>query len=338
ATSARASFLFFALPPRLPRTTLRRRPFSADSPGAAGSHGALPHRACTGARGVQACRTEVPLGVGGGPAGRRGAGTVRPSGNCVVRAFTHWKSPFWCIDLQSREQARKLVRRAILVKSVRALLRARQKFPRGFGLVPLQTVYELWGTGKDLASLIESVKNESADRWVRNYSRTNPATAGTRGIGAGVWLKCARMTHPTGPGSPAQAEFANCRYRWDVITFGNTTSWNHQQNVIRSFHFIPLDGKVDLVSPEAEFDVIEDFGLLEGSSGRPASRPYRWFVGFKVCTGNRNLIKTYDLKKRSYLGNTAMDPELSLIMANLALVKCLRNPFKGTGTLQARRD
>ncbi|CAG8794943.1 18123_t:CDS:2, partial [Racocetra fulgida] len=42
--------------------------------------------------------------------------------------------------------------------------------------------------------------------------------------------------------------------------------------------------------------------------------PERW-----VASGNRDLVQKYNLKKRKYIGNTSMDAELSLIMANQAL-------------------
>jgi hypothetical protein len=35
----------------------------------------------------------------------------------------------------------------------------------------------------------------------------------------------------------------------------------------------------------------------------------------------RSLIKTFDVKKREYFGNTSMEAEISLVMANQTLVK-----------------
>jgi len=48
------------------------------------------------------------------------------------------------------------------------------------------------------------------------------------------------------------------------------------------------------------------------------------------------LIKTFDVKKRQYFGNTSMEAEVSLLMANQALAspgKLIYDPFIGTGSL-----
>ncbi len=44
-------------------------------------------------------------------------------------------------------------------------------------------------------------------------------------------------------------------------------------------------------------------------------------VLLKVATGSaRSLITKFDVKKRSYYGNTSMEAEISLLMANQTLV------------------
>lgn len=51
--------------------------------------------------------------------------------------------------------------------------------------------------------------------------------------------------------------------------------------------------------------------------------------------GKRELIDKFNVKKRKYIGNTTMDAELSLIMANQALCgpgKLVYDPFVGTGS------
>lgn len=43
----------------------------------------------------------------------------------------------------------------------------------------------------------------------------------------------------------------------------------------------------------------------------------------KVVEGTaRHLVKTFDVKKRTYYGNTSMEAEISLLMANQTLVCC----------------
>ena len=59
------------------------------------------------------------------------------------------------------------------------------------------------------------------------------------------------------------------------------------------------------------------------------------FLGRWVVDGQRELIDKYSLKKRTYIGSTSMDAQLSFIMANLAQVQrgqIVVDPFVGTGT------
>lgn len=43
---------------------------------------------------------------------------------------------------------------------------------------------------------------------------------------------------------------------------------------------------------------------------------------FKIAKGiARALIRKFDVKKRAYYGNTSMDSEISLLMANQSLVR-----------------
>jgi len=55
-----------------------------------------------------------------------------------------------------------------------------------------------------------------------------------------------------------------------------------------------------------------------------------------VGEGQREKITKLSIKKRKYIGNTTMDPQLSLLMANLGKVNAGRlvlDPFVGTGSL-----
>lgn len=57
---------------------------------------------------------------------------------------------------------------------------------------------------------------------------------------------------------------------------------------------------------------------------------------FEVANGLRKLIQDLSLKTRKFIGNTSMDPQLSLLMANQAKVKdgdILFDPFVGSGSL-----
>lgn len=62
----------------------------------------------------------------------------------------------------------------------------------------------------------------------------------------------------------------------------------------------------------------------------------RCFTLFQITDGNRTLINELSLKTRKFIGNTSMDPTLSLLMSNQALVKngdLVFDPFVGSGSL-----
>ncbi|CAI5962718.1 unnamed protein product [Closterium sp. NIES-64] len=68
---------------------------------------------------------------------------------------------------------------------------------------------------------------------------------------------------------------------------------------------------------------------LTGGSVRPHS-------GNKVAVSDRTVATKYELSRRRYLGPTAMDAELSLLMANQALARrgtLMYDPFVGTGSI-----
>lgn len=118
-----------------------------------------------------------------------------------------------------------------------------------------------------------------------------------------------------------------CRasFRFVVKCFGATVSEQQQRQMIDSFAYMNLTGKVVL---SGECDVV--FGLFVDA------RHSRFYFGRWIGNASRSLVDKFTLKKRAYLGTTSMDAELSLIMANMARVKpgdLVYDPFVGTGSL-----
>ncbi|KAJ2235512.1 NADPH-adrenodoxin reductase, partial [Coemansia sp. RSA 485] len=92
-------------------------------------------------------------------------------------------------------------------------------------------------------------------------------------------------------------------------------------------------GPIRLKNAEVEFLVLEDYGETENPL--PNEEPKMLWFGRVVGRGSRELIDKFDVKKRKYLGNTTMDAELSLVMANQALARpgiLVYDPFVGTGS------
>lgn len=97
---------------------------------------------------------------------------------------------------------------------------------------------------------------------------------------------------------------------------------------------VPMRGKVDLKNPQVTMVVSEDFG---SDHNDPPEEPCQVFIGRLVARSKRGeAIRAYDLKVRNMIGNTSMDPELSLIMANMGLARpgsLVLDPFVGTGAI-----
>lgn len=61
-------------------------------------------------------------------------------------------------------------------------------------------------------------------------------------------------------------------------------------------------------------------------------------MGRKVCDTQRHLMDVFDLKKRSYIGTTSMESEVSLLMANQALASEGRVCYDPFGECSSSRD
>ncbi|KAJ3043779.1 hypothetical protein HDV00_004186 [Rhizophlyctis rosea] len=129
--------------------------------------------------------------------------------------------------------------------------------------------------------------------------------------------------------------YRTCTFKFIVGGYGTTLAAEDQVNRIEQFSFLGWDGKIDLKTPDETFGYFEDYGN-HAEKGQPApEKPRRVIFGRLIGTGNRKIVNKYDLKKRQYIGITSMDAELSLIMANQALVRSgsfVLDPFVGTGS------
>ncbi|XP_071469153.1 tRNA (guanine(10)-N(2))-methyltransferase homolog isoform X4 [Marmota flaviventris] len=100
-----------------------------------------------------------------------------------------------------------------------------------------------------------------------------------------------------------------------------------------ALEFLPFEGKVNLKKPQHIFSILEDYGLDPNCI---PENPYNIYFGRWIADGQRELIESYSVKKRHFIGNTSMDAGLSFIMANHGKVKendIVFDPFVGTGGL-----
>ncbi|KAF9133824.1 hypothetical protein BGW39_008867 [Mortierella sp. 14UC] len=125
-------------------------------------------------------------------------------------------------------------------------------------------------------------------------------------------------------------QYLETTFKFLVVTFGGTIEMKDKPAIINRFSFTGFMGKIDLKNPEEEFHLIADYGIDPN-----VHVAHTFYMGRLVGHGKRELIDKFNVKKRKYIGNTTMDAELSLIMANQALCgpgKLVYDPFVGTGS------
>ncbi|XP_055390933.1 tRNA (guanine(10)-N2)-methyltransferase homolog isoform X9 [Bubalus kerabau] len=107
----------------------------------------------------------------------------------------------------------------------------------------------------------------------------------------------------------------------------------HLEFRLPALEFLPFEGKVNLKKPQHVFSILEDYGL---DPNHIPENPHNIYFGRWIADGQRELIESYSVKKRHFIGNTSMDAGLSFIMANHGKVKkndIVFDPFVGTGGL-----
>ncbi|XP_043272305.1 tRNA (guanine(10)-N2)-methyltransferase homolog isoform X2 [Venturia canescens] len=118
-----------------------------------------------------------------------------------------------------------------------------------------------------------------------------------------------------------------------VETFCKHFTQKEKVEKIETFSYLPLEGRINLRNPDTTLFYIEHYGL---DPNNIPDTPEELFFGRWVTDGKRDLIRKLSLKTRKFIGNTSMDPQLSLIMANQAQVKegdIVLDPFVGSGSL-----
>jgi len=176
-------------------------------------------------------------------------------------------NPFFIVELESDEEAKRLIRRSILIKYI----------------------IQLWTTGNDYPEVYKNLKSFDPEKYKPYETST---------------------------------------FKFMVETYNGTRTMKEQVDIINTFSFLPFTGSIDLKKPANTFMVLEKYPA-------PTEPPCKIYMGKLIGSGDRQLVATYDLKKRKYLGTTSMDAELSLIMSNMALVRqnsLVLDPFVGTGS------
>ncbi|KAL5615678.1 hypothetical protein BROUX41_005710 [Berkeleyomyces rouxiae] len=129
-------------------------------------------------------------------------------------------------------------------------------------------------------------------------------------------------------------EYQKSSFKFSIDAFQGTRDRYAQRDIISSFLTeLPFSGPISMKSPDQEFTILEEWPYQSYADGITA--PTCVHFGRLVGTGGRDLARTYDLKKRTWISTTSMDAELALVSANIALAapgKLFYDPFCGTGS------
>eukprot|EP00041_Stephanoeca_diplocostata_P022337 m.531545 g.531545 ORF g.531545 m.531545 type:complete len:712 (-) comp22037_c0_seq5:123-2258(-) len=159
-----------------------------------------------------------------------------------------------------------------------------------------------------------------------------------------TWDEChtAVRAHPDANKTPYTCDGST--FKLDFLCRGRKFSNTLKQSLMKSISTYSFHGKVDLKEPDHIFYFVEDTGIVHGvksttlpstSTSAEGSRTTTYF-GRLVACGARDLINRINLKDRNLIGNTSMDPELSIIAANMCKVArgmLVVDPFVGTGSI-----
>ncbi|KZT42496.1 hypothetical protein SISSUDRAFT_1041460 [Sistotremastrum suecicum HHB10207 ss-3] len=136
------------------------------------------------------------------------------------------------------------------------------------------------------------------------------------------------------------------RYATDTTFKFLVTAYNHsihkarQKSIMETFDYMAWEGRIDLASPEVTLLCTEEYrdrGNSHTRAKHEGEGSFRQvYFGRLLAEGTaRDLIQKFDVKQRAYYGNTSMESEISLLMANQALSapgRLIYDPFVGTGS------
>ncbi|ESO02281.1 hypothetical protein HELRODRAFT_132449, partial [Helobdella robusta] len=130
--------------------------------------------------------------------------------------------------------------------------------------------------------------------------------------------------------------FSFSSFRIKVESFNKQLSLQEKINKIEQLTSGPVNfgGQINLKDGcDVTYCLLEYYERVNNQS---AETPSQIYFGKWICDSQRDVLKKYNLSSRKFIGNTSMDPTLSMIMANMAHVRegsLVYDPFVGTGSL-----
>jgi tRNA (guanine10-N2)-methyltransferase len=107
-------------------------------------------------------------------------------------------------------------------------------------------------------------------------------------------------------------------FRVTVETYNKHFTQQEKVAKIETIGYLPSKGPVDLNNPDTNFFYIEYYGM--DPNNVPES-PFDILFGHLLFNGQRRLLHDISLKTRKFIGNTSMDPQLSVLMSNQGLAR-----------------
>ncbi|WFD33340.1 tRNA (guanine(10)-N(2))-methyltransferase [Malassezia cuniculi] len=136
-----------------------------------------------------------------------------------------------------------------------------------------------------------------------------------------------------------------------IQSFNVRISDSRRLDIINDFSYMPFEGPIRMKKSDLTWGILEEYSRsvdcteedvpLRDELGDKDPRLVQLFFGRKIKDRSgvvpaRDLIDVLSLKKRSYIGNTSMESEMSIIMANMAHAgpsSFVYDPFAGTGSM-----
>ncbi|RDX42082.1 tRNA guanosine-2'-O-methyltransferase [Lentinus brumalis] len=133
---------------------------------------------------------------------------------------------------------------------------------------------------------------------------------------------------------------ADTSFKFMVTAFNHTIPQRRQRDVVEGFAYMDFQGKIDMKNPDITLSCFEEYpdrrGTIREKIEGDGEFDEVWFGRLIEVELARPLAKKFDVKKRAYFGNTSMEAEMSLLMANQTLAspgKLVYDPFIGTGSM-----
>lgn len=118
-----------------------------------------------------------------------------------------------------------------------------------------------------------------------------------------------------------------------VETYNKHFTQSEKVAKIEALDYLQFKAPANLRNPKELYMYIEFWGL---DPMNVPEQPDSILFGRWITNGQREMLNKISLKTRKFIGNTSMDPALSILMVNQAAVRpgdLVLDPFVGTGSL-----